>query len=135
MAARGTLRRLAVLLDASAALGLVSAAIATYEALLFAVLGHIVDWLGRVTPETFWAAALNTGRTIPLEYEGKRVELGTIADFDDDVAILLHSSEDAELLAQCSRILVFNAGRVVAELSGDRRDAFHLTRAAYGEAT
>lgn len=32
-----------------------------------------------VTPETFWAAALNTGHIIPLEHEGQKIELGTIA--------------------------------------------------------
>ena len=32
-----------------------SAAIAIYEALLFAVLGHVVDWLSSVPPAALWA--------------------------------------------------------------------------------
>ena len=37
-----------------AALALLSAAISAYEALLFSMLGHIVDWLGRVQPASLW---------------------------------------------------------------------------------
>lgn len=36
------------------ALALLSAAIAAYEAWLFALLGQVVDWLGRVAPEALW---------------------------------------------------------------------------------
>ncbi|MFT3815072.1 MAG: ABC transporter ATP-binding protein [Acidovorax sp.] len=38
-----------------AAMGALSAAVAVYEALLFAVLGRVVDWLGTATPATLWA--------------------------------------------------------------------------------
>ena len=47
--------------------------------------------------------------------------------------ILFYTSEDAELLGLCERVLVFNAGRVAAELSGATLTAYHLTAAAYGE--
>jgi ribose transport system ATP-binding protein len=47
------------------------------------------------------------------------------------VAILLHSSDDEELLAVADRVLVFNGGRVVAELSGEQRTRTALYHAAY----
>ena len=47
------------------------------------------------------------------------------------VAIVLYSSEDAELLSNSDRILVFNGGRVARELTGDQRTRFNLTQAAY----
>jgi ribose transport system ATP-binding protein len=47
------------------------------------------------------------------------------------VSILLHSSDDEELLAIADRVLVFNGGRVVAELSGEQRTRFALYQAAY----
>ena len=47
------------------------------------------------------------------------------------VAILLHSSDDEELLAVADRVLVFNGGQIVAELSGEERTRFALYRAAY----
>ncbi|KRC11741.1 ABC transporter ATP-binding protein [Acidovorax sp. Root217] len=37
------------------AMAALSAAIAVYEALLFAVLGHVVDWLSSVSPAALWA--------------------------------------------------------------------------------
>ena len=37
------------------AMAALSAAIAVFEALLFAVLGHVVDWLSTVAPHTLWA--------------------------------------------------------------------------------
>ena len=37
------------------AMAVVSAAIAVFEALLFAVLGHVVDWLSTVAPAALWA--------------------------------------------------------------------------------
>ncbi len=37
-----------------------SAAIAVYEALLFAVLGHVVDWLTQVSPAALWAERRGT---------------------------------------------------------------------------
>src|SRR5690242_19186505 len=33
-----------------------------------------------ITAETFWAAALKTGHTIPVDRGGKQVDLGTIVD-------------------------------------------------------
>jgi ribose transport system ATP-binding protein len=50
---------------------------------------------------------------------------------DQGVSIMLYSSDDEELLAISDRVLVFNAGRVVAELTGEQRTQFELYRAAY----
>ena len=45
-------------------------------------------------------------------------------------AVVLYSSEDHELLENADRVLVFNGGQVVDELSGDRLTAFDLYSAA-----
>ncbi|WP_291590158.1 ABC transporter ATP-binding protein [Comamonas sp. UBA7528] len=37
-----------------ALLTLTSALLSVYEALLFAIMGHVVDWLGTVSPASFW---------------------------------------------------------------------------------
>lgn len=50
---------------------------------------------------------------------------------DKGMAILLYSSEDAELLANSDRVLVFNNGRIVRELQGSDRTRTQLTRAAF----
>lgn len=50
------------------------------------------------------------------------------------VSILLHSSDDEELLAVADRVLVFNGGRVAAELSGEQLTRFALYQAAYAAA-
>jgi ribose transport system ATP-binding protein len=47
------------------------------------------------------------------------------------VCIALHSSDDEELLAVADRVLVFNGGRIVAELKGEERTRFALYQAAY----
>jgi ribose transport system ATP-binding protein len=49
----------------------------------------------------------------------------------EGMAIMLYSSEDAELLGNADRILVFNGGRVTRELTGDDRTRFNLYQAAY----
>lgn len=49
----------------------------------------------------------------------------------EGMAIVLYSSEDAELLANADRILVFNGGRVTRELTGAERTRFNLYEAAY----
>jgi ribose transport system ATP-binding protein len=50
------------------------------------------------------------------------------------VCILLHSSDDEELLGISDRVLVFNGGRVVAELTGEERNRQALYQAAYASA-
>lgn len=50
------------------------------------------------------------------------------------VAIVFNSSDDVELLQVSDRVLVFNAGRIVTELRGDKLTRFELTSAAYGGA-
>ncbi len=49
----------------------------------------------------------------------------------EGVSIILYSSEDAELLEIADRILVFNGGRIVKTLEGDRMTPFNLYQAAY----
>ena len=49
----------------------------------------------------------------------------------EGMAIILYSSEDAELLANADRILVFNGGRTVRELQGEERTRYNLYQAAY----
>jgi len=49
----------------------------------------------------------------------------------EGMAIVLYSSEDAELLANADRILVFNGGRAVRELTGSERTRYNLYQAAY----
>lgn len=49
----------------------------------------------------------------------------------EGVGIILYSSEDAELLGNADRVLVFNGGRVVRELAGDSLTEFSLYQAAY----
>lgn len=74
-----------------------------------------------------------------LDDPTKGIDLGTKADLyaimdalcAQGVSILLHSSDDKELLAVSDRVLVFNGGRVVAELSGADRNEVALYRAAY----
>ena len=46
--------------------------------------------------------------------------------------ILFHSSDDAELLGLCQRVLVMQDGRVTATLEGDTLDQRHLVAAAMG---
>jgi ribose transport system ATP-binding protein len=76
-----------------------------------------------------------------LDDPTKGIDMGAKADFfelvrelaDKGTSIIFYSSEDAELLSLCDRILVFNSGTIAAELSGDTLNEFHLTNAAYGE--
>jgi len=49
---------------------------------------------------------------------------------DEGAAVVWHSSEDAELLSNADRILVFNEGRIVDELSGERLSELELCAAA-----
>ncbi len=49
----------------------------------------------------------------------------------EGMAIVLYSSEDAELLANSDRILVFNGGRITRSLEGADRTRFNLYEAAY----
>ncbi|CAN7468593.1 sugar ABC transporter ATP-binding protein [Rhizobium sp. LjRoot30] len=49
----------------------------------------------------------------------------------EGMAILLYSSEDAELLGNANRILVFNGGAVTRELTGADRTRYNLYQAAY----
>jgi ribose transport system ATP-binding protein len=78
-------------------------------------------------------------RVLLLDDPTKGIDLAAKADLfalmrmlaDQGAAILFYSSEDAELLGLCNRVLVFNSGRITAELEGPTLDHFHLTRAAF----
>ena len=109
--------------------------------------GHMDDAIGTLSggnqQKVFIARWLATRpKVLLLDDPTKGIDLSAKADLfalirrlaDQGAGIMLYSSDDAELLEHCDRILVFNAGRIAADLAGDRRDAFHLTRAAYGEA-
>ena len=80
-------------------------------------------------------------RVLLLDDPAKGIDLASRADLyallrelaGKGLAILLYSSDDAELLDHADRVLVMNGGRVTAELSGERLDRFELYRAAYGE--
>ena len=50
----------------------------------------------------------------------------------DGTTILFHSSDDAELLGLCERVVVMQDGKVTAELSGATLDREHLVAAAMG---
>ncbi len=50
---------------------------------------------------------------------------------DAGMAIVLYSSEDTELLQNADRILVFNSGAVIRELTGGDRTRYNLYQAAY----
>lgn len=81
-------------------------------------------------------------RLLLLDDPTKGIDLSAKADLfalmrrlaDEGATILFYSSEDSEILDHADRILVFNGGRVAAELQGERMSALNLTRAAYGEA-
>lgn len=49
----------------------------------------------------------------------------------EGMGIVLYSSEDSELLSNADRILVFNSGSVIRELTGADRTRFNLYQAAY----
>ncbi|MGH6882537.1 MAG: ATP-binding cassette domain-containing protein, partial [Hypericibacter sp.] len=74
-----------------------------------------------------------------LDDPTKGIDLSTKADLyalvrslaANGLGILLYSSEDAELLANADRILVFNGGRVTRELAGAERTRYNLYQAAY----
>jgi ribose transport system ATP-binding protein len=78
-------------------------------------------------------------RILLLDDPTKGIDLAAKADLfalmrrlaDQGAAMLFYSSEDAELLGLCNRVLVFNSGRITAELEGASLDHYHLTRAAF----
>lgn len=77
-----------------------------------------------------------------LDDPTKGIDLGAKADLfalmrqqaDAGATILFYSSEDAEILEYADRILVFNGGRISAELTGAEMTSVNMTRAAYGDA-
>lgn len=82
---------------------------------------------------------MDTPRVLLLDDPTKGIDLSAKADLfalirelaSEGLGIILYSSEDAELLNNSDRILVFNSGRAVRELSGENRTRFNLYDAAY----
>ncbi len=74
-----------------------------------------------------------------LDDPTKGIDLSTKTDLfalirrlaGEGMGIVLYSSEDAELLNNADRILVFNSGTVSRELTGTERTRFNLYHAAY----
>jgi ribose transport system ATP-binding protein len=74
-----------------------------------------------------------------LDDPTKGIDLSAKADLfalvrklaEEGVGIVLYSSEDAELLNNADRILVFNGGQVTRELTGAERTRYNLYQAAY----
>lgn len=73
-----------------------------------------------------------------LDDPTKGIDVHTTAEFyeivkrlcNEGCSIIWNSSEDRELLENTDRILVFNGGEIVDELSGDRLTEFELYKAA-----
>ncbi|HET8729034.1 MAG TPA: sugar ABC transporter ATP-binding protein, partial [Alphaproteobacteria bacterium] len=84
-----------------------------------------------------WLAT--TPRILLLDDPTKGIDLETKHDLyaimdelcAEGVSIILYSSEDTELLSNADRILVFNSGRIMRELSGEDANEFELYQAAY----
>jgi ribose transport system ATP-binding protein len=74
-----------------------------------------------------------------LDDPTKGIDLSAKADLfalirklaEEGLGIVLYSSEDAELLNNADRILVFNGGSVTRELTGAERTRYNLYQAAY----
>lgn len=77
-----------------------------------------------------------------LDDPTKGIDLGAKADLfalmrsqaEAGATIIFYSSEDSEILDYADRVLVFNGGRISAELKGDEMTPVNITRAAYGDA-
>jgi ribose transport system ATP-binding protein len=66
-----------------------------------------------------------------IDVEAKRDLYALLADLcAEGAAVILYSSEDSELLDNADRVLVFNGGEVVDEISGARLTEFDLYSAA-----
>ncbi|SLN75850.1 sugar ABC transporter ATP-binding protein [Oceanibacterium hippocampi] len=107
----------------------------------FAGFGHPVSSLSGGNQQKVVIARwlIDRPAVILLDDPTKGIDLSAKADLfalirdlaDEGIGIVLYSSEDAELLANADRILVFNGGRVTRVLSGAERTRHNLYRAAY----
>lgn len=83
---------------------------------------------------------LQRPRLLLLDDPTRGVDVNAKAEFyrllgrlqQQGTTILFHSSDDAELLGLCQRVLVLQDGRVTARLSGETLDRQHLVAAAMG---
>jgi ribose transport system ATP-binding protein len=107
----------------------------------FASLSHPVNSLSGGNQQKIVIARWLIDRpdVLLLDDPTKGVDLGAKADLfahiralaAEGLGIVLYSSEDAELLQNSDRILVFNGGSVSRELCGPERTRYNLYHAAY----
>lgn len=77
-------------------------------------------------------------RILLLDDSTKGIDVGASKDFygilealcEQGVSVIWHSSEDLELLNNTDRVLVFDGGKIVDELEGDRLNEVELYKAA-----
>jgi ribose transport system ATP-binding protein len=120
-----------------------SKAMAALEALhtKFASLGHSINSLSGGNQQKVVIARWLIDRpdVLLLDDPTKGIDLSAKADLfalirklaEEGLGIVLYSSEDAELLNNADRILVFNGGSVTRELTGAERTRYNLYQAAY----
>jgi ribose transport system ATP-binding protein len=107
----------------------------------FATLAHPINSLSGGNQQKVVIARWLIDRpdVLLLDDPTKGIDLSAKADLfglvrklaDEGVGIVLYSSEDAELLNNADRILVFNSGSVTRELTGTERTRYNLYQAAY----
>jgi ribose transport system ATP-binding protein len=107
----------------------------------FATLSHPINSLSGGNQQKVVIARWLIDRpdVLLLDDPTKGIDLSAKADLfalvrklaEEGVGIVLYSSEDAELLNNADRILVFNGGQVTRELTGAERTRYNLYQAAY----
>lgn len=107
----------------------------------FESFGHPIDSLSGGNQQKIVIARwlIDKPDVLLLDDPTKGIDLSAKADLyaligklaAEGMGIVLYSSDDAELLANAHRILVFNGGRVTRTLEGADRTQFNLYQAAY----
>lgn len=107
----------------------------------FESFGHPIDSLSGGNQQKIVIARwlIDKPDVLLLDDPTKGIDLSAKADLyaligklaAEGLGIVLYSSDDAELLANAHRILVFNGGRVTRTLEGADRTQFNLYQAAY----
>lgn len=107
----------------------------------FAGLGHPISSLSGGNQQKVVIARwlIDRPAVLLLDDPTKGIDLSAKADLfslirklaEEGMGIVLYASEDAELLDNADRILVFNGGAIRRELTGAARTRFNLYQAAY----
>lgn len=107
----------------------------------FAGLGHPISSLSGGNQQKVVIARwlIDRPAVLLLDDPTKGIDLSAKADLfslirklaQEGIGIVLYASEDAELLDNADRILVFNGGAIRRELTGAARTRFNLYQAAY----